>query len=81
MRAWWFISLIFIAEAAYAQSNFKNIKILERTGLGYNPCEPSIAISKKDPSYMVAGAVLKYVSVSADSGKTWQTKKMRSRSR
>jgi hypothetical protein len=79
MRAWWFISLIFIAEAAYAQSNFKNIKILERTGLGYNPCEPSIAISKKDPSYMVAGAVLKYVSVSADSGKTWQTKKMRSR--
>ncbi|MEZ4721430.1 MAG: glycosyl hydrolase [Flavobacteriales bacterium] len=62
-----------------AQSRYQNVMIMQQSGLNYPPCEPSISISKKDPSRMVAGAVLRYVSVSTDSGQTWKTKKMRSR--
>lgn len=53
--------------------------IYEQSALGYAPCEPSIAINQANPNYMVAGAVLKYVFISADSGKTWKSDKMKSR--
>lgn len=76
-----FASLLFLFAfgLAQGQTNFKNVKIYEATGLNYQPCEPSIAISKINPNIMVAGAVLKYVSRSEDGGRTWTTKKMRSR--
>ena len=63
-----------------SQSSYENVKIFEpSSNLSYAPCEPSIAISKSDPSKMVAGAVLKYVSISSDSGKTWKTDRLKSR--
>ena len=66
--------------SASSQSSYENVKIFEpSSNLSYAPCEPSIAISKSDPSKMVAGAVLKYVSISSDSGKTWKTDRLKSR--
>tara|TARA_B100001245_G_scaffold199496_1_gene159035 strand:- start:1976 stop:3361 length:1386 start_codon:yes stop_codon:yes gene_type:complete len=34
-------------------------------------CEPALAVSKTDPAYQVAGAILDQVFYSSDSGKTW----------
>ncbi|GAB4379086.1 MAG: hypothetical protein Kow0075_09460 [Salibacteraceae bacterium] len=45
----------------------------------YPPCEPSIAISRKSPKNLVAGAVLNYVFYSSDTGKTWRTERLRSK--
>lgn len=44
----------------------------------YPPCEPSIAISQKDPKIVVAGAILDYVYRSEDGGKTWTTDQLES---
>ncbi|MCO4807472.1 MAG: glycosyl hydrolase [Flavobacteriales bacterium] len=71
--------LLFAYGFAQGQTSFKNVKIYEATGLSYQPCEPSIAISKTNPDVIVAGAVLKYVYRSEDGGRTWTNKKMRSR--
>ena len=70
---------IFAFGSAFSQSGYTNIKIHESTGPSYPACEPSIAISKTNPDVIVAGAVLKYVYRSEDGGRTWSTKKMRSR--
>ena len=53
----------------------ENVKIHElRSGLG--PCEPTICIDPTDPTRVVAGAVLDYIYVSNDGGKTWSTDKL-----
>ncbi len=41
-------------------------------------CEPSIAISRKDPSKMVIGTVLDGIFYSSDGGKTWKGKQHKS---
>ncbi|MDX1907038.1 MAG: sialidase family protein [Bacteroidia bacterium] len=41
-------------------------------GMGYNPCEPSIAINMAHPDTIVAGAILNRVYYSHDGGATWQ---------
>jgi hypothetical protein len=43
-----------------------------------NPSEPSIMFDPKDPSKVVAGAVLNHVYISADTGKTWTRKTLTS---
>ncbi len=50
---------------------FKNIQIATPTGRGLSPCEPSIAISQKDPNNIVAGVVLDRAIATTDGGKTW----------
>ena len=59
--------------------HFLNVKIYDQVDAkGIGPCEPSIFINPKDPRYLVAGSVLNYVHHSADSGKTWVTKRLSS---
>lgn len=60
----------------YAQ--IENIQIDIQKGLGYPPCEPSIAVSKVDPNIIVAGSVLDNVYLSQDAGKTWDIKTLKS---
>lgn len=50
-----------------------NVRIDDPSKQGsYAPCEPSIAVSHKDPKYIVAGAILDYVYYSSDGGLTWE---------
>ncbi len=46
---------------------------------GYAPCEPSIAIDPTNPDRIVAGAVLDYVYVSEDAGKSWSRDRLTSK--
>ena len=48
-----------------------NIRIGPEKVSGYQPCEPSIAISPVDPNIMVAGSILDNVYRSSDGGVTW----------
>ena len=57
---------------------YANILIGESDGLGFGPCEPSIAINPLNPEQMVAGAVLDLVYHSNDGGKTWQAGRLQS---
>lgn len=68
-----------MATTAMAQSPYENVLVHAQRPGTYAPCEPSIAISPKDPSQIVAGAVLDYVYTSSDSGKTWKTDRLKSR--
>lgn len=70
---------IVLCTAAQAQSPYPNIQIHTPDPGAYQPCEPSIAVSPKDPSQVVAGAVLNYVYTSKDSGQTWKVDHMTSR--
>lgn len=56
-----------------AQSPYTNVMITSQhtAWFGYPPCEPSIFVSPKDPSRVVAGTILNGFHASADSGKTW----------
>ena len=58
--------------AAVPPQGWKNIKIAQGNPKdAYGPCEPSIALSFKNPSKIVAGAILDRYYWSADTGKTW----------
>jgi hypothetical protein len=60
-------------------SAFENVMIDSSTSsLWTGPCEPSIAISPKNPQQIVAGAVLDQVYRSNDGGKTWSKKTLTS---
>ena len=61
-----------------AQIPYENILIESYSGAGYQPCEPSIAVSLTDQRKVVAGSILDKVYTSADSGKTWTIDKLRS---
>ncbi|MFN0032863.1 MAG: glycosyl hydrolase [Flavobacteriales bacterium] len=72
--------LIIISNGATAQSDYENVLIDKQlNAFEYPPCEPSICISPNDPSKIVAGAILKQVYVSADSGKTWAEQNLQSK--
>jgi len=63
---------LFISSAAYGQ--FKNI-LLDSGGIDqgmYAPCEPSIAINKKNTKNIVAGAILNKVYTTHDGGLSWK---------
>lgn len=62
--------------ALFAQQ--KPVKIFEGEGAVHGPCEPSIVINPANPANVVAGSVLNYYHYSLDSGKTWQTDKLKS---
>ncbi|MCB0555113.1 MAG: exo-alpha-sialidase [Phaeodactylibacter sp.] len=59
------------------QKNIPNVLIGE-SGLGFGPCEPSIAINPNNTDQVVAGAVLDRAYYSQDGGKTWKEKQLRS---
>ncbi|MGB1031402.1 MAG: hypothetical protein ACPGWM_02245 [Flavobacteriales bacterium] len=63
---------------ANSQSSYENVLIESYSGIGYQPCEPSIAVSLTDQSKLVAGSILDKVYTSADSGKTWTIDKLKS---
>jgi hypothetical protein len=48
-------------------------------GGSFPPCEPSIAISPKNPDHIVAGAILDKVYRSEDGGETWTIDQLESR--
>jgi len=58
-------------------AQFKNIQ-LDAGGPGNRACEPSIAISLKDPKVIVAGSVLNNVYYTADGGESWKKSKLQS---
>lgn len=61
---------------AYPKS-FQNILISEAgKGDSYGPCEPSIAVSPKNPQQIVAGAILDRYYWSNDGGRTWENGKL-----
>lgn len=61
------------------QASFKNVMISGGGSGGFNPCEPSIAVSRTNSSNIVAGYVLDGVATSADSGNSWTVGKMKSK--
>lgn len=72
------ISCILVGLLGYGQSVYQNVRVDLEDGNGYAPCEPSIAVNPKDPSQLVAGAILDRVYTSADSGKTWSKDRLTS---
>ncbi|MGA0435108.1 MAG: glycosyl hydrolase [Flavobacteriales bacterium] len=62
-----------------AQRPPNNVLIFDGYGLGYQPCEPSIAVSPYDPKWIVAGSILDNVHVSKDGGWTWKSEKLDSK--
>jgi hypothetical protein len=64
------LTCLIAAAQASAQASLRNILLDEEQGL-YNPCEPSIAISPRNPDHIVAGAILNRCYASSDGGKTW----------
>lgn len=72
-------TVIFIfAITGKAQSQYENVMIGEGPAAN-GPCEPSVAISKKDSNYVVAGAVLNYAYRSSDGGRTWEAHTLESK--
>jgi hypothetical protein len=72
-----FIALLLMGYAISAQGQFKNI-MLDEGGNGNRACEPSVAISLKNPKIIVAGSVLNNVYYTADGGTTWNKSKLTS---
>jgi hypothetical protein len=60
----------------FGQSAYKNVMVAPALRLG--PCEPSIAISPKNPKVMVVGTVLSGVHHSVNGGKTWTNAQLKS---
>ena len=64
-------SFLSIPSAISQDSIPENIQIGPIHTSGFQPCEPSIAISQTDPQIVVAGSILDNVYNSTDGGKTW----------
>lgn len=69
--------LFFLSLSVFGQ--YKNVQIEAHNGMDYPPCEPSIGISRKDPSVMVAGAILDKVYLSTDGGESWAIDQLESK--
>ncbi|MFN0033859.1 MAG: sialidase family protein [Saprospiraceae bacterium] len=60
---------------------FQNVLIARaEPGDGHGPCEPSIAVSPKNPQNVVAGAILNRYYWSKDGGRTWENDILKSKS-
>jgi hypothetical protein len=79
MRGILMLILLGLAGSLLAQRAPDNVMIYDGEGLSYQPCEPSIAISLKDPDIIVAGSILDNVHRSTDGGWTWKTETLTSR--
>mgnify|MGYP006167823321 FL=1 len=77
----WIWMLIFLGGSAVlmAQRPPENILIYKGAQDKYQPCEPSIAVSSKKPSVLVAGSILDNVHRSTDGGYSWSTTKLTSK--
>jgi hypothetical protein len=79
-----FTIVFFLSASSMAQSDSEddiptNVRLgPAQTTSGYQPCEPSIAISFTDPDIIVAGSILDNVYRSTDGGHTWNHKKLKS---
>lgn len=62
-----------------AQRPPENVMIYQGDEDKYQPCEPSIAVSPKNPSVMVAGSILDNVHRSKDGGYSWETETLTSK--
>lgn len=74
--------LILLPCAVTAQRNLPanvQIHVAGQEPVGYAPCEPSIAIDPTNPDRIVAGAVLDYVYVSEDAGKSWSRDRLKAK--
>ena len=73
-----FTMLFLLAGFSHAQTDMTdqaplNVRIgPAQTTVGFQPCEPSIAISLKNPDIVVAGSILDNVYRSTDGGYTWE---------
>ena len=66
-------------QISFSQDNIpENIQIGPIHTSGFQPCEPSIAISPLDPQIVVAGSILDNVYNSTDGGKTWNHQQLTS---
>ncbi|MEQ1823061.1 MAG: glycosyl hydrolase [Fimbriimonadaceae bacterium] len=72
-----FASLVTLALGQSAPASFRNI-LIAATKPGMSPCEPSIAVSKKDPRNIVAGVILDREIYTKDGGKTWTEQRISS---
>ena len=71
--------LLFISSSS-AQIGFKNVQIPPvDANYEYNECEPSIAINPKNKDFIAAGSILQGYHYSKDGGKTWTSKKLKSK--
>lgn len=75
MRILLAVACVMIGLTVHAQ--FKNI-VLDEGGPNNRACEPSIAVSLKDPKIIVAGSVLNNVYYTVDGGTTWSASKLTS---
>ncbi|MEE9350424.1 MAG: sialidase family protein [Flavobacteriaceae bacterium] len=57
----------------------ENIKIYEQSSFSYGPCEPSIYINPKNTNNIVAGSIMDNVHYSFDAGRTWESKRLKSK--
>ena len=73
----WLLSVFLISLPLFSQSQFRNI-LLDPGSDGGKPCEPSIAISRKDPKIIVAGSVHSNVYHTIDGGLSWKKSKLTS---
>lgn len=72
--------MLLLAAVAIAQAppSFRNIQVAAPTQRGFQPCEPSIAVSQKDPNNIVVGVVLDRAFATKDGGKTWSETTLKS---
>lgn len=72
------LTLAAINPTSQVPASFKNIKIAPLTG-GGSPCEPSIAVSQKDPRNIVGGVVMDLAIYTKDGGATWAETRLTSK--
>jgi hypothetical protein len=66
--------------SSFAQVTYKNIQIPRvDANYPYNECEPSIAINPNNKDYIGAGSILQGYHYSKNGGKTWTSKKLKSK--
>ncbi len=71
MKAFLLGALCLVWTASVCAQAPENVLIHRYDGMGYQPCEPSIAVSPADPNVVVAGSILDNVYRSVDGGATW----------
>ena len=73
LRGFMSLAALLLVEVSGAQRAPDNVLIYKGVEGKYQPCEPSIAVSPKNPMLIVAGSILDNVHVSEDGGYSWNT--------